>query len=68
MGIYIPCNCTMGVDNLRVAWEECPAARTPLVVRDLNIQFGDPTDNRVDAIVDLLEEINTTNLSHNFLP
>jgi hypothetical protein len=68
MGIYIPPNCTLGVDNLRVAWEACPTDCTPLVIRDLNIWFEDPADNRVDAIVDLLEEINTTNLSRNFLP
>jgi hypothetical protein len=68
MGIYIPPNCTMGVDSLRVAWEACPADCTPLVVGDLNIRFEDPANNRADAIVDLLEEINTTNLSCKFLP
>jgi hypothetical protein len=68
MGIYIPPNYTMGVDNLRVAWEACPADCTPLVVGDLNIRFEDPTNNRADAIVNLLEEINTTNLSRKFLP
>jgi hypothetical protein len=54
MGIYIPPNCTMGVDNLQVAWEACPADCTPLIVEDLNIWFEDPTNNRADAIVDLL--------------
>jgi hypothetical protein len=68
MGIYIPLNCTTGVDDLRVAWEVCPADCTPLVVRDLNIQFENPADNSADAIIDLLEEINTTNLSCKFLP
>jgi hypothetical protein len=68
MGIYIPPNCTLGVDDLRVAWEACPANCTPLVVRDLNIWFEVPADKRADAIVDLLEEINTTNLSCSFLP
>jgi hypothetical protein len=68
MGIYIPPNCTSGVDDLRVAWEACPADCTPLIVGDLNIRFEDPANNRADAIVDLLEEINTTNLSRNFLP
>jgi hypothetical protein len=43
MGIYIPPNCTTGVDNLQVAWEACPADCTPLIVRDLNIRFEDPT-------------------------
>jgi hypothetical protein len=56
------------VDNLRVEWEACPADCTPLVVGDLNIWFEDPANDRADAIIDLLEEINTTNLSHNFLP
>ncbi len=45
-----------------------PCRLHPLVVRDLNIWFEDPANNRVDAIVDLLEEINTTNLSCKFLP
>ncbi len=66
MEIYIPPNCTLGVHDLRVAWEACPADCTPLIVGDLNIRFEDPTDNRADAIVDLLEEINTTNLSCKF--
>ncbi len=68
MGIYIASNCTMGVEDLRVAWEACPADCTPLVVGDLNVWFEDPTDNRADAIVDLLDEINITNLSRKFLP
>jgi hypothetical protein len=58
----------MGVDNLRVAWEACPADCTPLIIGDLNIRFEDPADNRADAIIDLLEEINTTDLSCKFLP
>jgi hypothetical protein len=68
MGIYTPPNCTMGVDDLRVAWEACPADCTPLVVGNLNIWFKEPANDRADAIAYLLEEINTTNLSHNFLP
>jgi hypothetical protein len=66
MGIYIPPNCTTGLADLRVACKACPADCTPLVVGDLNIWFEDPADDRADTIVDLLEEINTTNLSHNF--
>ncbi len=68
MGIYIPPNCTTGVEDLRVAWEACPADCTPLIVGDLNIWFEDPANNRANAIADLLEEINTTNLSCKFLP
>ncbi len=67
MGIYIPPNCTAGVDDLRVAWEAYPTDCTPLVVGDLNIWFEDPANNRANAILDLLEEINTTDLSRNFL-
>ena len=67
MGIYIPPNCTLGVDDLRVAWEACSADYTPLVIGDLNIWFEDPANDRADAIINLLEEINTTNLSRNFL-
>jgi hypothetical protein len=68
MGIYTPPNCMTGVDNLRVAWEACPADCTPLVIGDLNIWFEDPANNRADAIINLLEEINTTNLCCKFLP
>ncbi len=68
MGIYIPPNCTTGVEDLQVAWETCPADYTPLVVGDLNICFEDPADNRADAIVDLLEEININDLSRTFIP
>jgi hypothetical protein len=51
-----------------VAWEACPVDCTPLVVGDLNIRFEDLADNRVDAIIDLLEEINIKDLSHTFIP
>jgi hypothetical protein len=65
--IYTPPNCTTGVVDLQVAWEVCPADCTSLIFGDLNIQCEDPGDDRADAIVNLLEEINTTNLSRNFL-
>ncbi len=68
MGIYIPPICTLGVDDISVAWEACPTDCTPLVIGDLKIWFEDSANDRADAIVDLLEEINTTDLSHNFLP
>ncbi len=51
-----------------MAWEACPTDCTPLVVGDLNIRFENPANDRVEAIVNLLEEINTTNLFRNFLP
>jgi hypothetical protein len=68
MGIYIPSIFILGVDDLSIAWEACPADCTPLVIGNLKIWFEDSTNDRADAIVDLLEEINTTDLSYNFLP
>jgi hypothetical protein len=68
MGIYIPPNCTTGVDNLQVVWEVCPADCTPLIVGNLNICFEDLANKWADAIIDLLEEINVTDLSHTFIP
>jgi hypothetical protein len=68
MGIYIPPNCTTGMDNLQVAWEVCPADCTPLVVGNLNIRFEELANDRADAIIDSLKEINITNLSCTFIP
>ncbi len=68
MGIYIPPNCSSGVEDLQVAWEACPTDCTPLVVGDLNVWFEDPANDRADAIINLLDEINITNLSRKFLP
>ncbi len=50
MWIYIPPYFTTGVEDLRVAWEACPADCTPLVVGDLNIWFEDSPNNRADAL------------------
>ena len=68
MGIYTPPDCLSGVEDLRVAWEACPTDCTPLIIGDLNVRFEDPANDRADAIVDLLDEINITNLSRKFLP
>jgi hypothetical protein len=68
MGIYIPPNCTTGVDNLLVAWEACLANCTPLVIEDLNIHFEDPVDDRTDDILDLLEKFNINNISRKHKP
>ena len=37
MGIYIPPNDAGGGDDLRAAWEACPANCSPIVMGDLNI-------------------------------
>jgi hypothetical protein len=46
MGIYIPPTDTMGVEDLRAAWEACPEGCIPLVLGDLNINFSEPRDKR----------------------
>jgi len=42
MRVYIPPTDTMGVEDLRAAWEACPDGCMPLVLGDLNINFGEP--------------------------
>ena len=42
IGIYIPPDCSKGVDDLRGAWGACPQWCKPIVLRDLNINFGYP--------------------------
>ena len=58
IGIYVPPDCSKGVDDLRGAWEACPQGCKPIVLGDLNINFGYPRDEREEIIVDLLDEIN----------
>ena len=52
MGAYIPPADTMGVEDLQAAWEACPDDCMPLVLGDLNINFGDPRDERDKVIRD----------------
>jgi hypothetical protein len=58
IGIYTPPDCNKGVDDLRAAWDACPQGCKPVVLGDLNINFGFPQDKREEVIVDLLNEIN----------
>jgi hypothetical protein len=51
MGVYIPPNDTMGVEDLRSAWEACPDGCIPIILGDLNINFWDPRDEREELIV-----------------
>jgi hypothetical protein len=68
MGAYIPPADTTGVDDLRDAWAtKCPANCKPLLLRDLNINFGFPCSEREEIIADLLNEMNLANMSHKFL-
>ena len=54
IGVYIPPDCNKGVDNLRGAWEACPQGCKPIILGDLNINFGFPQDKREEVIVGLL--------------
>jgi hypothetical protein len=63
MGAYIPPTDTTGVDDLRDAWDKCPANCKPLLLGDSNINFGSPRSEREEIIVDLLDEINLDNIS-----
>ena len=66
MGAYIPPGSTTGVDDLRSAWDKCPANCHPLLLGDLNINFGSPRSEREEIIVDLLDEIGLADMSRKF--
>jgi hypothetical protein len=68
MGIYTPPTDTMGVEDLRAAWEACPEGCIPLVLGDLNINFNEPRDKREEVIRDLLGNINLVDTSRQFTP
>ncbi len=61
MGAYIPPADTTGVDDIHDAWDKCPANCKPLLIGDLNINFGSPRFEREEIIVDSIEEINLAN-------
>jgi hypothetical protein len=67
MGAYIPPADTTGVDDLRSAWDKCPANCHPLLLGDLNINFGSPRSEREEIIVDLLDEMGLADMSRKFL-
>ena len=67
MGAYIPPADTMGVDDLRAAWDKCTANCHPLLLRDLNINFGSPRSQREEIIVDLIDKIGLADISQKFL-
>jgi hypothetical protein len=55
MGANIP---PEGVDDLHNVRAKCPANCKPLLLRDLNINYGSPHSKREEIIADLLDEIN----------
>jgi hypothetical protein len=54
MGIYIPPNKAGGGDDLRAAWEACPANCSPIVMGDLNKNVEHPRDEREATLANLL--------------
>jgi hypothetical protein len=68
MGIYIPPTDTMGVEDLRAAWEACPESCIPLVLGNLNINFSNPQNKREEIICNLLNNINLVDTSRQFKP
>ena len=44
IGIYTPLDCNNGVDDLRRAWDACLHGCKPIILGDLNINFGFPRD------------------------
>jgi hypothetical protein len=67
MGAYIPPADTTGVDDLRAAWANCPTHCKPLLLGDLNINFGSPHTEQEEAIADLLNKINLINMSRKYV-
>ena len=57
IGIDIPPDCNKWVDDLRRAWDACPQGCKPIVLGDMNINFGFPWDEQEEVIVDLLDKI-----------
>ncbi len=55
MGIYIPPNNTAGGEDLRAAWEACPANCSPIVIGNLNINVEHPCNEWEAAIANLLD-------------
>ncbi len=67
IGAYIPPTDTMGVDDLCAIWANCPTTCKPLLLGDLNINFGSPQTSREETIVNLLEEINLVDMSQKYV-
>jgi hypothetical protein len=68
MGVYIPPTDTMGVEDLWAAWEACPEGCMPLILGDLNINFGEPQDERDEVIRDLIDAIDLVDASRRYAP
>ncbi len=67
MGEYILPADKSGVDTLRAAWANCPTNCKPLLLGDLNINFGSPLTKWEETIVDLLDKINLVDMSRKYV-
>ena len=54
------------MDEIWAAMEACPTGCIPIVMGDLNTIVGFPRDKQEEIIVDLLDEINVTDMSRRF--
>ena len=68
MGVYIPPTDTMGVEALRAAWEACPEGCMPLILGDLNVNFGEPRDEQDEVIRDLIDDVDLVDASRRYTP
>jgi len=68
MGVYTPPTDTMGVEDLWAAWEACPEGCMPLILGDLNINFGEPRDEWDKVICDLIDDIDIVDASRRYAP
>jgi hypothetical protein len=66
MGAYISPADMTGVDDLRAAWANRPTDCKPLLLGDLNIDFGSPQTKREETIADLLNKINLVDMSRKY--
>jgi hypothetical protein len=67
IGAYIPPADTTGVDDFCAAWATCPLTCKPLLLGDLNINFGSPRTSQEEAIADLLDDINLVDMSQKYV-
>ncbi len=67
IGAYIPPADTTGVDDLHAAWATCPLTCKPLLLGDLNINFGSLQTSREEAIADLLDDIHLVDMSQKYV-
>ncbi len=67
MGAYIPPADTTGVNDLCVAWANCPTDCKLLLLGDVNINFGSPQTEREETIADILNKINLVDMSRKYV-